>query len=117
MAGAAAILYKDTVPSLFFAKSGSYDSSMQNWKIEYEAIDKTVKTNDTIRRTSKYHNHKWVRNTIDRDVLIFGVSRTVPAAERKELRKCISNYFEVLPDNIETLSEDVANSVSSILDY
>lgn len=116
IAGAAAILYKDIAPSLFFAKSGKYDSSMLNWKIEYEAIDKVVKTNDTIRRTAKYHNLKWGRNTLNRKVLIFGVSRTVPAAERNELRRCVSNNFSVPEENVSVLSEAVAKSVSAILD-
>ncbi|MCW2479154.1 ATP-dependent nuclease [Candidatus Symbiopectobacterium sp. NZEC135] len=116
IAGAAAILYKDIAPAQFFAKSGAYDSSMQNWKIEYEAIDKSQKNNDTLRRTAKYHNLKWARNTLDRNVLIFGVIRTVPAAERKELRRCVSNNFHVSADRIENLSDIVANSVSSILD-
>lgn len=116
IAGAAAILYKEVAPALFFAKSGKYDASMLNWKIEYEAIDKTVKTNDTVRRTAKYHNLKWARSTLEREVLIFGVSRTVPAAERKELRKCVSNNFEVEDTRIKSFSKDVANSVSAILD-
>lgn len=116
IAGAAAILYKDIAPSQFFAKSGKYDASMLNWKIEYEAIDKSIKTNDTVRRTAKYHNLKWARNTLNRDVLIFGVSRTVPAAERKELRKCVSNNFEVAIDRVLGLSDEVATSVSAILD-
>lgn len=116
IAGAAAILYKEITPALFFAKSGKYDASMLNWKIEYEAIDKGVKKNDTVRRSAKYHNLKWVRNTLDREVLVFGVSRTVPAAERKELRKCVSNNFEVAEDRISSFSNDVASSVSSILD-
>lgn len=116
IAGAAAILYKKIAPALFFAKSGKYDGSMLNWKIEYEAIDKGIRTTDTVRRSAKYHNLKWARNTLDREVLVFGVSRTVPAAERKELRKCVSNNFEVADDRISSLSDDVANSVSSILD-
>ena len=98
IAGAAAILYKEIAPATFFAKSGKYDASMINWKIEYEAIDQEVKPNDTVRRTAKYHNLKWARSTLDREVLVFGVSRTVPAAERKELRKCVSNLFEVSED-------------------
>ena len=114
--GAAAILYKNIAPSNFFAKSGAYDASMQNWKIEYEAIDKSLKPNDTLRRTAKYHNLKWARNTLDRDVLVFGVSRTVPAAERKELRRCVSNSFEVSPERVEDLSDVVAESVTKILD-
>jgi hypothetical protein len=108
--------YKEIPPALFFAKSGKYDASMLNWKIEYEAIDKGVKPNDTIRRTAKYHNLKWARNTLDRDVLVFGVARTVPAAERKELRRCVSNNFEVDQSYEEALSEQVAQSVASILD-
>jgi len=116
IAGAAAILYKEIAPAQFFAKSGKYDASMLNWKIEYEAIDKNVKTNDTVRRSAKYHNLKWARSTLDREVLIFGVSRTVPAAERKELRKCVSNNFEVDEDRVRALSEDVTRSVSAILD-
>lgn len=116
IAGAAAILYKEVAPAQFFAKSGKYDASMLNWKIEYEAIDKIIKANDTVRRSAKYHNSKWVRSTLDREVLIFGVSRTVPAAERKELRKCVSNNFEVKEERISSFSADVARSVSSILD-
>ncbi len=116
IAGAAAILYKDIAPSQFFAKSGKYDVSMANWKVEYEAIDKSIKANDTVRRTAKYHDLKWARNTLNRDVLIFGVSRTVPAAERKELRKCVSNNFEVPIDRVLGLSDEVAKSVSAILD-
>lgn len=114
--GAAAILYKDIPPALFFAKSGKYDASMLNWKIEYEAIDRGLRANDTLRRTARYHNLKWARNTLDRDILVFGVSRTVPAAERKELRRCVSNKFEVEEDRIDDLSESVAESVAAILD-
>jgi len=116
IASSAAILYKSIAPSLFFAKSGAYDLSMQNWKIEYEAIDKSIKSNDTLRRTAKYHNQKWARNTLEREVLVFGVSRTVPAAERKELRRCVSNNFQVDASRIDGLSNIVAESVSSILD-
>lgn len=116
IAGAAAILYKEISPAQFFAKSGKFDASMANWKIEYEAIDRIVKSNDTVRRTAKYHNLKWARTTLDRKVLIFGVSRTVPAAERKELRKCVSNNFEVNSERVQSFSEAVAASVSAILD-
>lgn len=116
IAGAAAILYKNITPAMFFAKSGKYDASMLNWKIEYEAIDKRIKPNDTVRRSAKYHNLKWARSTLEREVLIFGVSRTVPAAERKELRKCVSNNFEVDEARESSFSNDVATSVSAILD-
>jgi AAA15 family ATPase/GTPase len=114
--GSAAILYQHISPAQFFAKSGKFDASMLHWKIEYEAIDKSVKNNDTIRRTAKYHNLKWVRNPLEREVFVFGVSRTVPAAERKELRRCVSNKFEVAEERIEALSDIVAQSVATILD-
>lgn len=114
--GAAAVLYKDIAPAFFFAKSGKYDASMLNWKIEYEAIDRQLRPTDSVRRSAKYHNLKWARNTLERDVLVFGVSRTVPAAERKELRRCVSNKFEVDEERIDALSDSVATAVASILD-
>lgn len=38
--GAAAMIYKDVPPRRFFAKSGKYDESMQDWAIEYDLVDK-----------------------------------------------------------------------------
>ncbi|MGW4889704.1 AAA family ATPase [Streptomyces murinus] len=40
--GAAALAYESVAPGRFFAKSGKYDASMQNWSIEYEIIDKEL---------------------------------------------------------------------------
>src|SRR6266566_3548213 len=34
--GAAGIIYRSVKPRLFFAKSGKYDQSMQNWSVEYD---------------------------------------------------------------------------------
>jgi AAA15 family ATPase/GTPase len=119
--GAAACAYKTVKPSLFFAKSGRFDSSMQNWKFEYELIDKKIKPLDTIRRTAKFTRSKWSRQWIvgeikERAVSIFGLSRTVPANERIELRRCTSKSFDVAPEFIDQISSVVAKAVASILD-
>jgi predicted ATPase len=117
--GAAACAYKTVKPSLFFAKSGRFDSSMQNWKFEYELIDRRRRLSDTIRRTAKFTRSKWSRDWQrgnDRQVAILGVSRTVPANERPELKRCVSNAFDVGPDAIESISREVAQAVARVLD-
>ncbi|MGB3265869.1 MAG: AAA family ATPase [Microcoleus sp.] len=119
--GAAACAYKTVKPSLFFAKSGRFDSSMQNWKFEYELIDKEIKKSDSIRRIAKFARSKWsrewkVEGDKERVVAVFGVSRTVPANERPELKQCASNTFDVAPESIDEISSGVAKAVASILD-
>ncbi|NEO30581.1 MAG: AAA family ATPase [Symploca sp. SIO3C6] len=114
--GAAACAYKAIKPSTFFAKSGRFDSSMENWKFEYEAIDRSVKSNDITRRTATFTRRKWNRDGLDRCVKVFGVSRTVPANERPELKRCISSKFDVNSDSVLALSQQFYSSVASILD-
>lgn len=119
--GAAACAYKTVKPSLFFAKSGRFDSSMQNWKFEYELIDREIKKSDSIRRIAKFARSKWsrewkVEGDKERVVAVFGVSRTVPANERPELKQCASNTFDVAPESIDEISSGVAKAVASILD-
>ncbi|MCX5997613.1 MAG: AAA family ATPase [Chloroflexi bacterium] len=114
--GAAACAYRTVKPSLFFAKSGVFDASMQNWKFVYELIDKGIRSTDTLRRTAKFGNYKWSRESLERQVLHFGVSRTVPASERPQLKRCISARFNVDHDAISEIHPDVAKAVASILD-
>ncbi len=114
--GAAACAYKTIKPSLFFAKSGKFDQSMQNWKFEYEVIDKPLKSSDIVRRSATFKESKWSRDAFDREVIVFGVSRTVPANERSELRQCSSKSFDVVPEKIISIKKDAAQAVSSILD-
>ena len=120
--GAAGCAYKTIKPSLFFAKSGRFDASMQNWKFEYELIDKQIRKSDTVRRSAKFASSRWTRpwkvDSInkEREVAVFGVSRTVPANERPELNRCASNSFDVDPESIEEISSGVVNAVASILD-
>lgn len=66
--GGAACAYKTVKPRLFFAKSGRFDSSMENWKFEYELIDKQIRPSGTMRRTSKFIRSKWSREwTFEQD--------------------------------------------------
>lgn len=113
--GSAACAYKSIQPKRFFAKSGKYDEAMKDWTIEYDIIDKDANSKDTIRRTASFKKSKWNRDALERQVLVFGVSRTVPASERSDLTKCISNKFEV-PVNQETdFNSAVRKAVSRIL--
>ncbi|HEX6419122.1 MAG TPA: AAA family ATPase [Acidimicrobiales bacterium] len=110
--GAAALAYKMVPPGQFFAKSGKYDSSMKDWVIEYELIDRSLQR-ITIQRTASFREYKWNRKAVDRDVLIFGVARTVPATERRELTKAVGSKFAASRE-VE-LSAPVAHAVEKIL--
>jgi predicted ATPase len=114
--GAAACAYKNVKPSLYFAKSGKYDENMQNWRFEYEVLDRSLRSNDSFRRSANFTNFKWSRVGLDRDVAIFGVARTVPATERKEMRRCVSGHFELPQEQVNKLGVDAAKAVGKILD-
>ena len=112
--GAAGLLYRDVQPKRFFAKSGKYDNSMQNWKIEYTALDQSVRRGTTTSRTCKFHQAKWDRKRpLDRPVLVIGIDRTLPAAERKNLSQFIGNKFEVSEE--KSFSPEIIKGVESIL--
>ncbi|MFN5166876.1 MAG: AAA family ATPase [Pseudomonadota bacterium] len=113
--GAAGCAYKSISPKQFFAKSGKYDETMQDWSIEYEIIDRKQSQKDAVRRTASFRNQRWNRDALDRHVLLFGVSRTVPANERPELVRCASNSFEVPDTQVQVLTEPVRQAVSRIL--
>lgn len=111
--GAAGLAYKEVQPRRFFAKSGSYDASMKDWIVEYEIIDKALNPKLPVQRTASFPKQKWNRKALDREVLIFGVDRTVPASERKELTRAVGSAFSAARE--VTLTEPVANAVESIL--
>jgi predicted ATPase len=113
--GAAACAYLAVKPRQFFAKSGKYDASMANWKAEYELIDRRINKNDSVRRTAAFHSQKWSRSAENREVLVFGVARTVPANERRELQKCSSGSFAVDESRIKALTQPVVAAVQKIL--
>jgi energy-coupling factor transporter ATP-binding protein EcfA2 len=113
--GAAACAYKAISPRRYFAKSGKYDETMQDWAIEYEIIDRKMSPRDTVRRTASFRNARWNRDAMDRSVLIFDVSRTVPANERSELLRCASPYFEVPADAVKTFEPALQKAIARIL--
>ncbi|WP_306009572.1 ATP-dependent endonuclease [Bacillus sp. MMSF_3328] len=115
--GAAALAYKEVKPGLFFTKSGKFDNSMANWRMEYSLVDKSVSTkSDFIRRTAAFKDFKWKRDSfLSRNVIIMGVSRTVPAVERTELKKCATKKFTVNPSQISEFEETVLQAVEKIL--
>jgi ABC-type multidrug transport system ATPase subunit len=113
--GAAAIAYKEVRPRLYFAKSGRFDESMQNWSIEYEIIDRSLSGSQPLRRTASFRRAKWNRDAPSRTTHVFGVHRTVPANERVELQRCISNRFTVSDDRISLVDEAVAREIGHIL--
>ncbi len=111
--GAAAMLYKSVMPRRFFAKSGKYDESMKDWAIEYDLIDRDLKERIGLQRTASFKALKWNRNAVDREVLIFGVTRTVPATERRELVRALGGRYEAKSE--ATLPAQVADEVEKIL--
>ncbi|WP_368641737.1 AAA family ATPase [Castellaniella ginsengisoli] len=114
--GAAAIAYSAVKPSRFFAKSGRFDASMQNWKFEYELIERTIRPNDTVRRTASFKHHKWSREGVSRNIQIFGVSRTVPATERPEMLRFTGSKFDVPPTSVTIMPPAAATAAARILD-
>jgi ABC-type phosphate transport system ATPase subunit len=111
--GAADLIYNSVAPGTFFAKSGRYNASMKDWIIEYEVIDRELSRRLSLQRTASFRRLKLNRKAIPRDVLLFGVSRTVPATERKELVKAIGSKF-VAKSEIE-LSDSVIDAVEKVL--
>lgn len=113
--GAAACAYKDTQPRQFFAKSGRYDDSMQNWAIEYELIDRSINPTSSLRRTASFRRQRWNRDAPSRATRHFGVARTVPASERAELRQCATNQFRVPDEQRVVLASGVVDAARKIL--
>lgn len=113
--GAAGCAYIAVKPSRFFAKSGRFDDSMANWKIQYDLTDKSINVRDNISRTTKFTNFKWTREHNSRNVAVFGVSRTVPISERTEFRRCASGRFNVPAERIHNLEEAVKDAAQKIL--
>lgn len=109
--GAAALPYDEVQPRLYFAKSGAYDSSMQNWRVEYELVDDR---RTLVKRTASYRRERWNRDAVERPVRIFGVTRTVPATERKDLSRAIGGQFTGFGET--ALTPEAVKHVKTILD-
>jgi hypothetical protein len=113
--GAAGCAYKPVKPGLFFPKSTVGDESMSGWRVEYELIDKTLNPRQTIKRTSNFRQAKWVRGEVaDREVLFFGIERTVPAGEKTRYKQLMRSTYVHQPP-LEPLDAGVARQVEHIL--
>lgn len=88
---------------------------MQDWSIEYELIDRSLNQKDSIRRTANFRNARWSRDAVERNVITFDVSRTVPANERAELAKCTSGSFAVPATAITPFAPGLQQAIARIL--
>ena len=88
---------------------------MQDWSIEYEIIDRSVNHKEAVKRTASFKRSKWNRDALSRPVRVFGITRTVPANERREFLKLASSKFSVPDSQIEELSVPAQAAISRIL--
>ncbi|HNC51409.1 MAG TPA: AAA family ATPase [Accumulibacter sp.] len=113
--GVAGCAYKDIKPGLFFPKSAVGDESMSGWRIEYELIDKTLNPKQLTKRSSNFRQAKWVRgDVVIREVLFFGIERTVPAGEKARYKRLMRSTYVHKPP-LEAIDSTVAKQVEHIL--
>lgn len=113
--GSCALLYDSIAPRQFFTRNKQLDEEMKNWSIMYDAIDRNKSKSSPIKRTASFSKEKWYRDALKRDVLFFGVSRTLPAVERKDLSRFTNKNVVFAPSNIKILGENAAKYISQIL--
>lgn len=114
--GAAGLIYKQVQPRRFFVKSGRYDDSMRDWKIEYTVLDSPAGSSQlgtTLTRTASYLKAKWNRDALERSVLVIGINRTLPASERKDLYKFVGADFRGTSETV--FGQPVIDAVQKIL--
>lgn len=113
--GAAAIAYKSIKPGIFFPKCAIGDESMSGWSVDYELIDKEKSHRQLLKRKSNFRQAKWVRGeVIDRDVLFFGIERTVPAGEKPKYKKLTRSTYQHTGQFSE-LASNISDQVKHIL--
>lgn len=112
--GAAGLICRGLAPRTFFARAGSYDTDMKGWSVRYSYLAPDKKSIGNMKNsTASYRQAKWNRDAVDRPVSYVGITRTIPAAERKNLSKFVSGGF--VGDSEEPLSEDTRVAVAAIL--
>ena len=104
--GACALIYDSISPRQFFTK---------NWSIQYDMIDREKNKMDIIKRTASFSKEKWYRDAVSRPVLFFGVSRTLPAVERKDLSKFTNRNVVFKQEEIQILGAEAAAHITKIL--
>lgn len=88
---------------------------MKDWSISYEAIDQKTLKSDIVKRTASFSRARWNRDALEREVLFFGISRTLPAVERRDLLKFADVHAAFDKEQINSLSINAAASISRIL--
>lgn len=113
--GVAGCAYKSIKPGMFFPKSAVGDESMSGWRIEYELIDKKENEKSLTKRSSSFRQARWVReDVVDREVLFFGIERTVPAGEKTRYKQLMRSTYVHKPP-LESINSEVAKQVEHIL--
>jgi hypothetical protein len=113
--GVAGCAYKSVKPGLFFPKSAIGDESMAGWSVEYVLIDKGLNSRQTLRRSSNFRQAKWVRReVVEREVLFFGIERTVPAGEKPKYKKLTRSTYRH-KGSIAVLEANTARQIEHIL--
>ncbi|ACT51332.1 ATP-dependent nuclease [Methylovorus glucosotrophus] len=113
--GVAGCAYKSIKPGMFFPKSAIGDESMSGWRVEYELVDKNLSQKQLVKRSSSFRQSKWVRSDVaTRDVLFFGIERTVPAGEKTRFKQLMRSTYRHIP-SLEPLDTNVAKQVEHIL--
>ncbi len=112
--GAAGLIYEEVQPRRFFARSGTYDDSMNGWRVEYDVLADGA----TIPRTASYSagttgRSKWNRKAVARPVKVIGVNRTLPVSEKTESYQFAKGDFVGV--NEENFQEGVVQAVERIL--
>ncbi|MEQ9355622.1 ATP-dependent nuclease [Coleofasciculus chthonoplastes] len=113
--GAAACAYKAIKPSLFFPKSSIGDDSMADWTIEYDCVDRKLHPTNDVRRSSRFRQLQWRRDDVlSREVIYFGINRTVPAGEKSSFKKLMKPSYRH-DGNIKNIDLAISEQIEKIL--
>lgn len=114
--GAAGLIYAGVQPRRFFARGGTYDTSMSGWRVEYEVLAGAT----SVPRTASYTDAsadvtrlKWNRKAVTRPVKVIGVNRTLPLTERADVQRFAKGDFVGVTE--EAFTQEVTTAVERIL--
>jgi energy-coupling factor transporter ATP-binding protein EcfA2 len=112
--GAAACAYSSFKPETFFQRSRVGDDHMDDWRIEYEIIDRDVNPKGTIRSITSFKDNQWSRDVNSvRRVRFFSINRTVPIAENSSFSHKRRLRVSSSPDGV-TISTEAVEDIANI---
>lgn len=107
--GAVALAYKEVRPGDFFPKSNIGDTSMSNWRIDYNILDRKLNRAGPTQRNARFASAKWRRDAVvERNVVVIPIQRTVPANEQTRFKKFIG-----ITQNTKVVKTPIDASVTS----